>query len=420
MPPSTVRHRLETLRREYRRVASSGASERSPSQMQDDLTLLRDALESDPTSADTWNALGVVSVASGRLADAEDAFRKALAIHPDHVDAASNRHHLVTMLQATRASSARAFAVMTVTPPGYVHVRALRELAESLHFGLIALGRVSQMASHAQDQRIHIVLGAHLLSAHEVPIPSDAILYNTEQVEQSKTWMTSRYLELLRSHTVWDYSRANVAALRRLGVDDIQHVPVGYVAQLTRIEAAPEDVDVVFVGSINDRRARILHELAQRGFSVKALCGVYGAERDAWLARGRIILNTHFYDGSPFEIVRVSYLLANTRFVVSESTPGDADELDLAQGVALAPYERLVETCSRYLERPEERRRIAEAGLERMRSRRMDVILQSALGGALAGNECRAASIGGVGETATHPAMLGNRGALLPEAQGDR
>jgi tetratricopeptide (TPR) repeat protein len=271
-----------------------------------------------------------------------------------------------------------AFVVKTVTPPGYADVAALHELGEALHHGLAALGgRAGGLRAEAGTPRT-IVLGAHLLRPEDPDLADDAVLYNTEQVAQSREWMTPRYVELLRRHAVWDYSQANVAALQRLGVS-AQHVPVGYVPELTRIPRAEEDVDVVFAGSVNARRATVLDGLARRGLSVKTLTHVYGAARDRWLARARIVLNLHYADGSPFEVVRVSYLLANRRFVVTESSPGDLDEGAFEGGVVVADYDALVDACLRYLEAPGERARVAEVGLARIRARPMEPILRSAL-----------------------------------------
>jgi hypothetical protein len=80
-----------------------------------------------------------------------------------------------------------------------------------------------------------------------------------------------------------------------------------------------------------------------------------------------------------FEIVRVSYLLANRRFVISE-TGNDPDvEKDFADGMIFAEYERLVETCLDYLPRQARRRAIAKRGLDAMRRRPQAALLRDAL-----------------------------------------
>ena len=53
----------------------------------------------------------------------------------------------------------------------------------------------------------------------------------------------------------------------------------------------------------------------------------------------------HYYDANIFELVRVSYLLANRKAVVAECNPGTEIDPDIADAVQLAPYEGLVGAC---------------------------------------------------------------------------
>jgi len=195
-----------------------------------------------------------------------------------------------------------------------------------------------------------------------------SILYNLEQIYQGSPWLTADLIAAFRGHTVWDYSRANILALERLGIS-ASYVPVGYIPALTRIPPAPaQDIDVLFIGSIADRRLKILQALEREGARVVAIYGRYGAERDALIARAKIVLNIHFHAAKVFEIVRVSYLLANRCFVVSETGSDRAAEADLAGGVVFADYDRLVATCLGYLRDPAARAQVATRGFALMSS----------------------------------------------------
>jgi hypothetical protein len=112
---------------------------------------------------------------------------------------------------------------------------------------------------------------------------------------------------------------------------------------------------------------------------LEAVNGVYGAGRDALIARARIVLNMHVYPSKLFEIVRVGYLLANRAFVVSElSTEADV-ELELAGGFAAAAYEGLCAACLQYLHDEPARERIAARGFELFSARRQIDLLAPAL-----------------------------------------
>ena len=103
------------------------------------------------------------------------------------------------------------------------------------------------------------------------------------------------------------------------------------------------------------------------------------AERDAFLARSKIMLNVHYYESRLFEIVRVSYLLANRKCVVSETGADRAIEQQFEPGIAFAPYEKLAETCIGLLKDAAARGATAEAGLARIKSMPQTEYLRQAL-----------------------------------------
>jgi hypothetical protein len=91
------------------------------------------------------------------------------------------------------------------------------------------------------------------------------------------------------------------------------------------------------------------------------------------------MLNVHFYESRLFEIVRVSYLLANRRCVVSEIGADRAIERQFEPAIAFAPYDKLAETCMRLLQNPAARSETAEAGLARIKAMPQTEYLRRAL-----------------------------------------
>jgi hypothetical protein len=255
------------------------------------------------------------------------------------------------------------FSIWIVSPPGYAHSRCFEELALSLREAFAALGLNAPVVTNpAQIEGSAVVLGANLLPALEAALPSRLILYNLEQIENDSPWLNPAYVELLKRYPVWDYSARNIERLKTFGVKHALLCGIGYMPALTRIPAATEDIDVLFVGSLNARRRLVLEQIAQQGKNVQAHYTIYGEERDAVIARSKIVLNLHFYAAQVFEIVRVSYLMANRKCVVSEIGQDEALEAPLREGIAFAPYDRLAETCVRLLSEPQERARLAQRG----------------------------------------------------------
>jgi len=254
-------------------------------------------------------------------------------------------------------------------PPNYPHAQALNETVD---FFLYSLRRLGCEADRAENELMkggcNILFCAHLLGqSTRVGLPANCVVYNTEQIESGSSFDSTGYRGLLEDHPVWDYSARNVERLARaLKHGRIHHVPVGYVPELTRIERRePEDIDVLFYGSLNERRQRVITALEAAGARVRCAFGVYGAERDRLIARSRLVLNLHYFPTNIFEMIRVSYLLANRAAVVSECSPETEIVPELKDAVAFAPYERIVETCLSLLRDDAARRALTERALER-------------------------------------------------------
>lgn len=273
------------------------------------------------------------------------------------------------------------FAVTIISPPDFIHSAAFHEVAETLHYGLIALGHDSILTTQGNIAgRKHIILGPNLLSQYQVPLADDAILYNLEQVQEGSRWFTPSYLDLLRRYEVWDYSQQNAERLGQLGVNISAVVPVGYSPELTRITHVTEpDIDVLFFGSINPRRQTTIDQMRELGLRVEVLSGVYGAERDAMIARARLVLNLHYYEAKVLEMVRIAYLLANRCAVLSEYSSDIIEDLELAEGVAFARYEDLPHVALQLVASKDERVRLAENGFLLIQSRPVTIYLKAAL-----------------------------------------
>jgi tetratricopeptide (TPR) repeat protein len=287
------------------------------------------------------------------------------------------------------------FAVAVVSPSSYPNIGgAFREVAEGLHYALLALGHDSVL-THRLDlhDRHTIVLGANHLIHYGLEVPKNPIFYNLEQLGHDSPWMAMPgFVNLFRRYPTWDYSLANIEYLATLGLPRPTHVPIGYVPELTRIAPAAEDIDVLFYGVLNKRRYTVLRELHDRGLRVKWLVGVLGASRDAWIARSKIVLNVHYWDAKIFEIARVSFLLANRRVVVSERGGDPGLERELESGVAFADYDGLVDRCVELLGDEGARRALAERGYQVFSGRDQAAILQRALSAGLEGGTHKTAA----------------------------
>lgn len=263
--------------------------------------------------------------------------------------------------------------IWVVSPDGYKHHHAFDEVAETLSHAFAELGGSAPLVRNPGEWqgRAPIIFGANLLSPEATNlIPADSIVVNLEQAQANSTWMSGHYLSMLKRFPVLDYSERNMQALATFGVSHAALLPVGYSRSLTRIQhRAVKDIDVLFYGSMNERRHRILNALGERGLNVIHLFDVYGEERDTAIARAKIVLNMHYYETAIFEVVRVSFLLANGVCVVTEGRTDDVDLAPFADGLAIASEAELVERCVALAADERQRESLAMRGFRIMSSR---------------------------------------------------
>ena len=86
------------------------------------------------------------------------------------------------------------------------------------------------------------------------------------------------------------------------------------------------------------------------------------------------------YEAKVFEIVRVSYLLANSCCVVSEIGSDVRTEEPLSDGIAFTDYSNLVGCCMGLLANNEEQSRLRSEGFRLIQERDQVRLLQNALG----------------------------------------
>jgi hypothetical protein len=295
---------------------------------------------------------------------------------------AQNAEHAAAKLalRPTTVPAADAVTVVLIRPAHYAHSGAFQDLADSVIAGLQRAGHEVRTADGLAGLAGRgIVFGAHLAAPEALEhLPAAMVVYNTEHTASG--FMTDAYQALLRRQPVWDFNADNAADLHeRLG-KPVLHVPAGYVPQLARIApTAVQDIDVLFYGSMSARRRLILDQLSAAGLVVETVFGLYGAARDALIARAKLVLNVHLYEPGRFEVLRVSYLLANGRAVVTECNDGETIDPDLAAGLEAVPYESLV-TSVQALVRDEPRRRaLAQAGHAAFVARDEAAILRRAM-----------------------------------------
>ena len=243
------------------------------------------------------------------------------------------------------------FNVCLPQPEGYQHSFCLLELAELLAFSLQDLGHDTLFSiNDVYPDRRNIIIGCHLLPTDLIArMPPSTIVVNTEQIYDEDRFGWNRNIFAWgRTFETWDYSPRNVAAFDRLGLPGVKLLHIGHQPQLTRIpKAAEQDIDVLFYGSVTDRRSLVFDQIKARGLNLVTLFAVYGAERDEYISRAKVVLTLHNHASEIFEIVRVHYLLSNAVAVVGEVNASTAISDFYSEAIAGVPYESVADECLR-------------------------------------------------------------------------
>lgn len=253
---------------------------------------------------------------------------------------------------ASVQSSNDSFNVVLIAPEGYEHSLAFLEVGELLVESFRSLGKQARLQQNRLDPAsTNVILGYNLLPNGEPLRPVRHILVQLEQLSMQEGWFRPDRIEMLRrADAVWDYASENVEFLRRRGLTKVRHLPIGYHDNLRRIVRQNQDIDVLFYGSLNHRRRFVLEQIGKFA-TVKCLVGVYGQERDDYIARSKIVVNLHFYESQIMEQARIAYLLNNRCFVVSEASKLNP----FGATLVTCEYDRVVETVQHYLANPCER-----------------------------------------------------------------
>jgi tetratricopeptide (TPR) repeat protein len=350
-----------------------------------------------------WELLGDMFVALGQAKDAAYAFGTALALQPEGsaelqrklsitaaaLNFAEAEGEPVTALAGSNEAPGdipaawRVVNLIMIEQADNPHTAAFDDLISSLASALRSLGiTVRTRKNEVGLEGMNLLLGAHLIASAESAdrIPPNTVIMNLEQVRGFNISARPVYTSLLRRLPVWDSSPRNIGNIKSLMHNPhVSYFGIGYTPGMTRNLTHAHTTDVLFYGSLNDRRTAILKGLHEAGLNVRHLFSVYGAERDAAIADARIVLNMHYYEDSIHELLRTSYLLANSKAVVSECGADTEIEDDIRDAMEAVPYKDIVESCVALINDEPRRQALEKKGFEIFSKRDQAAMLREAI-----------------------------------------
>lgn len=209
-----------------------------------------------------------------------------------------------------------------VQPKGYVHSLGFLDQARYFRHQFRRMGaEVTLGKNRLRHDAVNFVFGAHLGFEASLRERYSCVFVNLEQLGMGGAPVSRDYLNLLQGSAVVDYDQDNVSSYARQD-DDVMVVPFLYApylrdAQCLELEQRP--IDLLFIGSMNDRRRAMINRIEAAGVQVSVFDGaLYGPERDAYIKQAKAVFNAHFYETSRFEQARASHCLSLGTPVISE------------------------------------------------------------------------------------------------------
>ena len=211
-----------------------------------------------------------------------------------------------------------------VQPMGYVHSLGLVDQARYFRWQFRRLGASVTLAKNRlRHDAVNFVFGAHLGFDATQCQRHACVFVNLEQLGEGGASVSADYLQLLRQSAVVDYDADNVPAYSSqpgdVPVVPLLHAP--YLAPAGSLPLEERPIDLLFIGSMNERRRAWLDRIEAFGLTVSVFdSALYGEERDEFIAQAKAVVNCHFYESSRFEQARVAHCLSLGTPVISERT----------------------------------------------------------------------------------------------------
>ncbi len=205
-----------------------------------------------------------------------------------------------TLCEAKPQTMTTRIHLSIMQPAGYVHSQGFLDQARYARYQLRRLGaEVTIGKNRLREDAVNIIFGAHLGFAADLRQRHTCVFFNLEQLGEGGARVSQAYMDLLGSSAVIDYDARNLAAYGcqpgDVPVVSFQYAP--YLAGAPALPLQDRPIDLLFFGSLNERRKAMFERIEASGWSVSRFDHpLYGDERDQFIRQSKAVFNCHFYD----------------------------------------------------------------------------------------------------------------------------
>ena len=235
-------------------------------------------------------------------------------------------------------------------PPGYVHSLGFLDQARYARYQFRRLGaEVTIGKNRLREDSVNIIFGAHLGFPASLKQRYTCIFFNLEQLGEGGARVSQDYMDLLTSSAVMDYDERNLASYgcKAGDVPVVSFAAAPYLASDDVLPLESRPIDLLFFGSMNERRRALIQRIEACGWNVAMFDQpLYCDERDHFIRQSKAVFNCHFYETSRFEQARAFHTLSLGTPVVSERTQRTQPPVAFEDAVSWVTDESLEEFFS--------------------------------------------------------------------------
>lgn len=147
------------------------------------------------------------------------------------------------------------------------------------------------------------------------------IVFNQEPLTATQRQFMHKgyFVWLKQADEVWDYDEQNIEVLKLIRPDVKLHILKPY-KDWSVYKPVVKDIDILFYGSMNEHRAKILNELKKK-YKVAIIQTWNGKVLDSYIMRSKVLLNLHYYyESSMQEQARMIRWIGSPCRIVSEKS----------------------------------------------------------------------------------------------------
>lgn len=178
------------------------------------------------------------------------------------------------------------------------------------------------------NSTLHFVICPQMFTT----LPGTYIAFQMEQSVSSR-WFDESYLRTLEnSYAIFDYSSANIHFLQEKGLSfkQIYYTPISYIPDYAATAPVEKEYDVLFYGDANNERRREYLAALKNKYKTKVISNQFGETLYNEIAKAKLIVNIHYYEGALLETTRIYECLSRDALVISESSSDIEDHKNLS------------------------------------------------------------------------------------------